>query len=387
MPATVLARLEARISKGEAHPDPAQRQAAIRLDNLGQALRRWRRERRTSLARLFGASGPPAPRGLYIWGQVGRGKTMLMDLFHETVRFEPRRRIHFHAFMAEVHERINAARERSPGDPIPEVAREIAEQARLLCFDEFHVTDIADAMILGRLFTALFERQVVIVATSNVPPDGLYANGLNRQLFLPFIELLKQKTEVLELIADRDFRLEKLAGYPLYFTPLDAAAAAGVRAAFARISGVAKGKAAEIEVKGRKVRVPEAANGVAIFDFADLCMQPLGPLDYLAMAQLYHTIVVTNVPELNRNRRAEARRFINLIDTLYDAHVGLIVSAATEPDHIYLQGDEAFLFERTASRLIEMRSQDYLNSRDERRKIEAAPPEPPMAAPTARVAS
>lgn len=387
MPASVLALLEARIAQGEAHPDPAQRQAAMRLDKLSQELRHWRRSRRLSLGRLFGVSGPPAPSGLYIWGQVGRGKTMLMDLFHEASSFEPRRRIHFHAFMAEVHERINAARERLPGDPIPQVAREIASKAQLLCFDEFHVTDIADAMILGRLFTALFERQVIIVATSNVPPDGLYKNGLNRQLFLPFIDLLKQKTEVMELVADRDFRQEKLTGVTLYFSPLDSTAAAGVRSAFARISGVVKGKPAEIEVKGRKIRVPEAANGVAIFDFADLCIQPLGPLDYLAIAQLYHTVVITNVPALNRNRRAEARRFINLIDTLYDAHVGLIVSAATEPDDIYPLGDEAFLFERTASRLIEMRSESYLNSRDERRKSGTAPPTPPTAPSSVQAAS
>lgn len=387
MPASVLARLEARIAKGEAHPDPAQREAAIRLDHLSHALKRWRRTRRTSLVRLFGGNGPPAPRGVYIWGQVGRGKTMLMDLFHEAVRFAPRRRIHFHAFMAEVHDRINAARARHPGDPIPEVAREIAEQARLLCFDEFHVTDIADAMILGRLFTALFERQVVIVATSNVPPDALYANGLNRQLFLPFIALLSQKAEVFQLVSDRDFRLEKLAGHPLYFTPLDSAAENGLRAAFARISGVARGKTAEIEVKGRKIPVPEAANGVAAFDFADLCMQPLGPLDYLALAQLYHTIVIRNVPALNKERRAEARRFINLIDTLYDARVGLIISAATEPDAIYPQGDEAFLFERTASRLIEMRSEAYLNSREKRRIPDTAPTDDASSITATRVAS
>ena len=367
MPATVLARLHARVAAGEVQADPAQQEAARRLDALAADLKAWRRARRWSLAVRLGANGPPAPRGLYIWGKVGRGKTMLMDMFHETVRFKPRRRIHFHEFMAEVHDRIAAARARVPGDPIPEVAKEIAAATRLLCFDEFHVTDIADAMILGRLFTQLFERQVVVVATSNVPPDGLYANGLNRQLFVPFIELLSSKTETLELVAAKDFRLEKLAGHPLYFTPLNRAAEHNVRAAFTRISGSTKGLPMDLEVKGRKVRVPEAANGVALFDFADLCMKPLGPLDYLHIAHAFHTVVITNVPHLDRNRRAEARRFIALIDTLYDAGVGLIVSADTEPDAIYPSGDEAFLFERTASRLIEMRSEDYLLSRDRRK--------------------
>lgn len=366
MPSTVLARLSARIAAGELQPDRAQRAAAQRLDKLARDLARWHQARSWSVSNLLGGSGPAAPHGLYIWGKVGRGKTMLMDQFYDTVRFQPKRRIHFHEFMAEVHDRIGAARARLPGDPIPEVAKEIASGARLLCFDEFHVTDIADAMILGRLFTALFERQVVMVATSNVPPQGLYANGLNRQLFEPFIDLLASKTDTLQLAADKDFRREKLAGHPLYFTPLNRAADAAVREAFQRVSGVAKGTSQAIEVKGRQVRVPEAANGVALFDFADLCMQPLGALDYLHIAHAFHTVVITNVPALNRDRRAEARRFITLIDTLYDAGTGLIVSADAEPDAIYPTGDEAFLFERTASRLIEMRSEDYLQARDRR---------------------
>ena len=366
MPGTVVSRLEARIAAGEAQADPAQREAAIQLDTLATELVKWRRTRRMSISGLFGGTGPEAPRGLYIWGKVGRGKTMLMDLFHDTVRFKPKRRIHFHAFMAEVHDRIGAARARSPGDPIPEVAKEIAASARLLCFDEFHVTDIADAMILGRLFTALFDREVVVVATSNVPPGGLYKDGLNRQLFLPFIDLLSAKTAAVELMTARDFRLEKLAGHPLYFTPLDDDARRAIRAAFIRLTGVWRGQPTELEVKGRKVRVPEAARGVALFDFADLCSLPLGPLDYLAIAHAFHSVIITNVPRLDKQRRAEARRFINLIDTLYDARVGLVISADAEPDDIYPTGDEAFLFERTASRLIEMRSEAYLASRDER---------------------
>ena len=371
MPISVLTKLDSRVAAGEALPDGAQRAAAMDLDELARTLRAWRRARRWSLAARLGGSGPVAPRGLYIWGKVGRGKTMLMDLFFQAVRFKPKRRIHFHEFMAEVHDRINAARARHPGDPIPLVAEEIAAGARLICFDEFHVTDIADAMILGRLFTALFERQVTVVATSNVAPDGLYAGGLNRQLFVPFIELLERKTKALELVAAKDFRLEKLAGHPLYFTPLDRTAATAIRTAFTRVSGVAKGTPLDLDVKGRTVRVAEAANGVALFDFDDLCSRPLGPLDYLAIAHNFHTVLIANVPRLDKQRRAEARRFINLIDTLYDARVGLIVSADAEPDAIYPAGDEAFLFERTASRLIEMRSETYLASRDSR----TAPPE------------
>lgn len=363
----MLARLDALAASGEIQADKAQRDAAVALDALSLELRRWRAARRTSFTRLFGGTGPDAPRGLYIWGQVGRGKTMLMDMFHESVGFKPRRRIHFHEFMAEVHDRIGAARAHTPGDPIPQVAKDIAAEASLLCFDEFHVTDIADAMILGRLFTALFAAEVVVVATSNVPPERLYKDGLNRQLFVPFIELLAAKTASLELVAAKDFRLEKLAGHPLYFSPLDRAAQASVRESFARLSGAAKGQPRDLEVKGRKVHVPEAANGVALFDFDDLCMKPLGALDYLHIAHAFHTLVITNVPALNRDRRAEARRFITLIDTLYDARVGLVISAAAEPDQIYPSGDEAFLFERTTSRLIEMRSESYLNSRDQRK--------------------
>jgi cell division protein ZapE len=372
MTATVTAALAARVATGDFEADPVQQAAAARLDVLAATLADWHRARRRSIVGLFGGVGPGAPNGLYVWGKVGRGKTMLMDLFFDIVQFEPKRRVHFHEFMAEVHDRIGTARARSPGDPIPEVAKEIANSARLLCFDEFHVTDIADAMILGRLFAALFERQVVIIATSNVPPDGLFRDGLNRQLFLPFIDLLASKTDVLELIAAKDFRLEKLAGHPLYFMPLGLVADASIRGSFERISGTYEGAPTELDVKGRKVRVPEAIHGVARFDFADLCSQPLGALDYLAIARAFHTVLIANVPALNRDRRAEARRFITLIDTLYDARVGLIVSAAAEPDALYPAGDEAFLFERTASRLIEMRSEAYLASRAGRKINEAA---------------
>ena len=353
--------LRKRIASGALQADGAQMAAAGELDRLAVALASWRPSRGL-VGRLF-AGKSPAPRGLYIHGKVGRGKTMLMDLFYETTTFAPKRRLHFHEFMAEVHDRIGAARKTNDGDPIAVVADDLAAQARLLCFDEFHVTDIADAMILGRLFQAMFASDVVIVATSNVAPDGLYRQGLNRQLFLPFIALIEQRMQVVELRAQKDFRLEKLSGQPLYFTPADAHAMQALRAAFKRLTGLETAGPRDLDVKGRKVRIAEAAEGVAFVSFADLCERPLGALDYLSLAEGFHTVIVSGVPRLTPERRAEARRFITLIDTLYDAQTGLILSADAEPDDLYPLGDEAFLFERTASRLIEMRSAAYLEAR------------------------
>jgi cell division protein ZapE len=288
---------------------------------------------------------------------------MLMDLFFESSRHPSKRRLHFHEFMAETHDRIGAARKRVEGDPIPVVAAEIAQGAGLLCFDELHVTDIADAMILGRLFKGLFERKVVMVATSNVPPSGLYRNGLNRQLFLPTIALIESAMEVMELASAKDFRLERLEGQKLYFTPHDEAARKSLHAAFTRLTGLWEGKPENIDVKGRNLHVPSAARGVARFTFTELCDRPLGTLDYLHLAHRYHTLIIEGIPKLGPERRSAARRFINLIDTLYDNRVGLIASADAEPDDLHPKGDESFLFERTASRLMEMRSADYLASR------------------------
>lgn len=366
-----LARYEARVAAGESSRDEAQIAVARQLDDLARALTGWRPEKRGWLGGLF-ASRKPAPKGLYIHGKVGRGKTMLMDLFYEEVAFEPKRRIHFHEFMAETHDRIGKARKSVEGDPIPHVANAIADTCGLLCFDEFHVTDIADAMILGRLFNGLFARQVVIVATSNVHPRDLYKNGLNRQLFLPSIDLIEQRMEVSELVSPKDFRLEKLAGQPLYFTPADADSHRALRAAFARLTGVWHGKPMSLDVKGRELVVPEAAHGLAYFTFADLCEKPLGSLDYLHIAHSFHTVIIEGVPLLPPQKRNEARRFTTLIDTLYDNRTGLIVSAAAEPDALYPAGDAAFLFERTASRLIEMRSEGYLASRNNRLEAAAA---------------
>ena len=377
-----LERYRARVAAGEMDEDAAQVAAAARLGQLAQSLARFRpgRGQRWSMGigALFGRRSDSAPQGLYIHGKVGRGKTMLMDLYFEAVSFKPKRRVHFHEFMAETHDRITAARKSVDGDPIPKVANDIADHCGLLCFDELHVTDIADAMILARLFKGLFERQVVMVATSNVAPQGLYRNGLNRQLFLPTIALIESHMETLELVTPKDFRLEKLEGQQLYFTPDDAVARKALNAAFTRLTGLWQGQPEDVDVKGRILHVPSAARGVARFTFDELCDRPLGPLDYLHIAHRYHTLILKGVPQLVPARRAAARRFINLIDTLYDARVGLIVSAEAEPDDLHPKGDEAFLFERTASRLIEMRSEAYLASRMARIESKGADAQPAM---------
>ena len=291
---------------------------------------------------------------------------MLMDLFFQATTFRPKRRVHFHEFMAEVHDRIGEARKSDAGDPIPLVAKAIAGKAALLCFDEFHVTDIADAMILARLFKALFEAQVVVVATSNVAPADLYKDGLNRALFLPFVELLTERMDLEELLAAKDFRLEKLAGKRLYFAPADAAAKAELGRLWGELTGNHPPAAIDLLVKGRKLRVSQASMGVARFSFAELCEQPMGASDYLALAHAFHTMLIDDIPVLRPAQREVARRFVNLIDTLYDNRVCLIASAAAEPQELYLEGTVHFLFERTASRLIEMRSAGYLAARKDR---------------------
>ncbi len=365
---SVVDDYQERVRQGGLCSDAAQMTAAAKFDDLAAALGSWRQPS-GGLFKWFGGRGNVAPRGLYLFGGVGRGKTMLMDLFFDLTTFEPRRRVHFHEFMAEIHDGIAAARRMSQGDPIPIVASGIAKRSRLLCFDELHVTDIADAMILGRLFEALFADGVVVVATSNVAPDGLYKNGLNRNLFVPFIRLIGERMEVFELVAEEDYRLAKLAGRPLYFTPADDRARGQMAELWVSLAGGAEGGPASVMVKGRRVEVPRAANGVAWFDFEDLCAKPLGSGDYLSIARSYHTVMIENVPILTPAKRNEARRFINLIDTLYDAKVGLVISAEGEVGDIYKEGDGAFLFERTASRLIEMRSEAYLAARSQRADV------------------
>jgi len=349
--------------------DPAQAALADRLDALSARLRGYRADVRPSaLARFMGVRPVEPPRGLYVLGAVGRGKTILMDLFYRAAEVPRKRRAHFHAFMADVHGRLHRWRqahkrgEVTGDDPIAPVAAELAREASLLCFDEFAVRDIADAMILGRLFAALFSEGVVVVATSNVAPDELYKDGLNRALFLPFVALLKERLEVVELDARADYRLEKLARAPVYYTPLGPKADAALDAAFLAMTGVRQGSPAEIELLGRVLDVPQAIDGVARFDFDGLCRRPLGSPDYLEIAERFHTLFIDRIPVLAAAERNEARRFIILVDALYDMRVKLIASAAGEPEALYAGADgvEAFEFARTASRLFEMRSADYL---------------------------
>lgn len=352
----LLERYRARVASGELKHDALQEAAAKRLQTLVQALKHYKPGKR----RFFFARAAP-PKGLYIWGDVGRGKSMLMDLFFESVTLSAKRRIHFNAFMADAHARIHAARQNGDTkDPIPPVARALAKEATALCFDEFQVTDVADAMILGRLFEQLFGLGVVIVATSNTAPTRLYEGGLNRPLFLPFIALIERRLDIIELNGEHDYRMQRMAGLDLYITPLGPEADAKMNAAWARLTDNAAGKPAVLKVLGRSVAVPRAAGGVARFSFADLCAKPLAAADYLAIARTYHTVLIDHISVMGPNQRDMARRFTLLIDTLYDEGTSLVCSAAAPADRLYVAGDGADAFRRTVSRLIEMQSTDYI---------------------------
>jgi cell division protein ZapE len=363
------AHYQSLVSSGAIEADPAQAAAADAFADLEARLAGYKPLRKQSLlGRLFADKDEPPPRGLYVHGEVGRGKTMLMDLFFQQCPVAQKRRAHFHEFMAEVHERIYGYRQNikrgeiSDGDVIGLTAAAIFDEAWLLCFDEFHVTDIADAMILGRLFSKLFELGTVVVATSNVAPDDLYKGGLNRALFLPFIAQIADHMDVLRLDARTDFRLEKLAGVKMWLVPADQVAADALDKAWVKMTGNAPCKPRDISIKGRILRVPCSAHGVARFSFPDICEKPLAASDYLRLAHDYHTILIDRIPAMDYADRNAAKRFITLIDTLYDNAVKLMASAEADPLSLYAatEGHEANEFKRTASRLIEMSSESYL---------------------------
>lgn len=370
MSGAIASRYAAMVAEGRIEADPAQARIVAKLDALAQRLESHRLARKGSaLGWLFGKKEPDAPiKGLYLWGSVGRGKTMLTDLFHQSLNVQRKRRVHFHAFMADVHARIHDWRQQSKlgkvkgDDPITPVAEALANEAWVLVFDEFSVTDIADAMILGRLFRALLARGVVILATSNVEPVNLYHNGLNRTLFLPFIEMIGQHMDIVRLDAKTDYRLEKLAGHPVYYTPNDGQAQAALDTFFDELSAGNRIGPRKIDLGGRFLEIPQAAGGLARTSFAELCLKPLGTQDFLALAREFHTLILDDIPQLDFSMRNETKRFINLIDILYENHVKLIASAAVQPQDLYHApiGHEAFEFDRTVSRLIEMRSESYL---------------------------
>jgi len=368
-----VANLAARRAAGQVRADPVQEKIVLRLQAVDDALFAFAHDQPAKggfWARLgFGgqAKPPAGPHGLYIWGPVGRGKSMLMDLFFADAPIANKRRVHFHEFMLEVQARLHKRREElaakgapPEADTIVPIAREIAHETRLLCFDEFQVTNIADAMILGRLFETLFDAGITVVATSNRAPDELYKNGLQRDRFLPFIELLKQRLEILELGGGRDYRMDRLRELDVYLTPLGAWANAKLDEAFRALAGGADGEPRVLRTQGRDVDVPRAAPGVAMAHYLDWCAKPMGAADFLCIAEHFHTVIVADVPRMGPDSQDKAARFVTMIDTFYEKKVKFICSAAASPDKLYVQGDGAFEFQRTVSRLMEMQSPEYL---------------------------
>ncbi|HYN45273.1 MAG TPA: cell division protein ZapE [Allosphingosinicella sp.] len=360
----VAERYAALVAAGELRPDADQQAAVAVLDELSDNLAETR-NRGSLIWRLAGRIAPP-PGGVYLWGGVGRGKSMLMDLAFETIPYAPKRRVHFHEFMLEVHERLRAERAKEEGDPIPPVADAIAAEAKLLCFDEMVINNSADAMILSRLFSHLLEAGVTVIATSNRPPRDLYLGGLNRELFLPFIALIERELEVVPLNGPTDYRLERLGGMPTWYVPNGQDATGALSEAFFRLTDYpvedrARVPAEELALPGgRTLHVPKSLKGVAVFSFRRLCGEARGASDYLAIARRYHTIILVGIPLMGPENRNEAARFVTLIDALYEHKVKLLAAADAEPQDLYVAGDGAFEFERTASRLIEMRSENYL---------------------------
>lgn len=359
------------LADGSIAADASQALAMSRLQDLNEQLTDYSSQIRKKSWRSnlgLGRKVLPPPRGIYMWGGVGRGKSMLMDLFFETTtNVSERKRVHFHAFMREVHHHLHSYRKTvkagqpsSSTDPIKELGRTILEGAWLLCFDEFHVTDIADAMILGRLFETLFEQGVVMVATSNRPPQDLYKNGLQRDTFEPFIAMINDKQDVLELDNGVDYRLNRLKLMNVYLSPADTKANSKLDEDFEELSTGAYPRPVLLTVKGRQIEIPHAAEGVAMASFSELCEQPIGPSDYLEIASCFHTLILKNIPQLGPENRNEAKRFATMIDALYEARVNLLCSADVPPQSLYTEGDGAFEFQRTVSRLIEMQSTEYL---------------------------
>ncbi len=368
---SVVEELKALTASGKLQADAAQLGVAAKLDHILTCFRETRpAKKKSALGWLFarGAGKPRHIRGLYVYGSVGRGKTMLMDMFFAKAPVERKRRLHFHEFMADVHGRIHEHRQKlkagetKQADPVPPVAAALFAEAELLCFDEFTVTDIADAMILGRLFTELFSLGCVLIATSNVEPQNLYREGLNRSLFLPFIALLQENVDVITLDSPTDYRMEKLASLPVYMTPADERADAAMEAAWHQVIDGAKSAPDEIPMKGRSIHVPAAAGRAARFSFADLCEKPLGASDFLAIADRYDAIFIEHIPKLGPEKRNATKRFITLVDALYDNSVRLYATAAAPAEDLLSErhGTEGFEFDRTVSRLFEMRSPDYL---------------------------
>jgi cell division protein ZapE len=360
----VLAAYDALVAGGELQPDPEQRVAAERLNKLQEELEAV--PPKGSLLWRIAGRKPEAPRGLYMWGGVGRGKSMLMDLFYDNLAIERKRRVHFHEFMQDIHARLRVERDKAQGDPIPPVAAALKEQARCIAFDEMVVNNSADAMIMSRLFTALITSGVTVVATSNRPPKDLYKDGLNREHFLPFIALIGDRLDVLGLNGPTDYRRDRLGDGARWFVPADETASAALSAAFFRLTDYPPEDRAHVPTLdlglggGRILHVPKALKGVAVFSFKRLCGEARGAADYLAVARLFHTVIIVGIPRMGPENRNEAARFVTLIDALYEYKVKLLASAAAMPDALYVAGDGAFEFERTASRLSEMQSDDYL---------------------------
>lgn len=366
-----VANLAARRAAGQVHSDPVQERIVERLQAVHEQLGRMNAQpsRPGFWARLgLGAAKPETgPHGLYIWGPVGRGKSMLMDLFFADAPVAKKRRVHFHEFMLEVHERLHRRREELAAkgappedDTIVPIAKAVAGETRLLCFDEFQVTNIADAMILARFFEVLFDEGVMVIATSNRAPDDLYKDGLQRERFLPFIELLKQRMEILELGGGHDYRMDRMRELDVYLTPLGAWAANKLDEAFRALTNGADGEPRVLRTQGRDVEVPRAAPGVAMAHFVDWCARPMGAADFLCIADHFHTVILAEIPKMGPDSQDKAVRFVTMIDTFYERKVKFICSAATQPTGLYVDGDGSFEFQRTVSRLMEMQSPEYL---------------------------